>query len=310
MNQKEDTPDHHIVTLFPESDDSPADASEKKESSHLVPDATTVNYLNALDIPVLICDDSGTILFCNTSIETIFGLKADTVPGMILRAMVAGKDRDKLERDLARLSSTDQDRFSLSCTVTLQEGSSRSINLDCRRVTGGGRTSDLLLCTLRDLSETRRIEDELRRLQRQIQTTQATLTNKELALTEAKETIEAEKKRIAIECQANINRVAIPMLRRIKARADAGQMENIELLERCLQELTSPFLSHMEKYHTTLSPRELEICNFVRDGMTSKQIAGILCTSEATVRAQRKMIRKKLGIANEKISLKAALKSY
>jgi DNA-binding CsgD family transcriptional regulator len=94
----------------------------------------------------------------------------------------------------------------------------------------------------------------------------------------------------------------------LKVQCDEAQKGNIDRLEKCLQDITSPFLSHLEKYHTSLSPRELEICNLIRDGLTSKQIAGILCTSEATVRAQRKMIRKKLNIANEKISLKAALK--
>ncbi len=52
-----------------------------------------------------------------------------------------------------------------------------------------------------------------------------------------------------------------------------------------------------------LSPREREICNLIKGGATSKEIAASLSISLATVRKHRELIRRKLGLTNKDINL-------
>jgi len=65
----------------------------------------------------------------------------------------------------------------------------------------------------------------------------------------------------------------------------------------------------LEKNFAELTPREIEICNLVKDGLTCKDIAGVYDISEQTVIKHRKKIRKKLGIGGQKINLISYLKS-
>jgi DNA-binding CsgD family transcriptional regulator len=67
-------------------------------------------------------------------------------------------------------------------------------------------------------------------------------------------------------------------------------------------------MNKLEKNAESLSPRELEICSLIRNGYTSKEIAGILNISPETVRTQRKKIRKKLGLIGQKTNLISYLK--
>ena len=99
----------------------------------------------------------------------------------------------------------------------------------------------------------------------------------------------------------------MPLLDRIKQHATAGQMPYIQRLEQTLRNVASPFLQKLRTKGTGFTSRELEICTLIKQGMSSKDIARYLSTSEETVRAQRKAIRRKLGIANKKTSLQAAL---
>jgi two-component system, NarL family, invasion response regulator UvrY len=48
----------------------------------------------------------------------------------------------------------------------------------------------------------------------------------------------------------------------------------------------------------TLSNRELEVIRYIRDGLTSKEIADILCIAAKTIEVHRHNILKKLGVKN------------
>jgi DNA-binding CsgD family transcriptional regulator len=74
--------------------------------------------------------------------------------------------------------------------------------------------------------------------------------------------------------------------------------------------MVSPFLHELESRFSTLTPREIEICGLIRNGYTTKQIAGVLSRSVQTVLKQRKSIRKKLRISNRRTNLASYLKSF
>ncbi len=120
--------------------------------------------------------------------------------------------------------------------------------------------------------------------------------------------IEGEKKQMALQIQSNIDKVIIPILSNLKQNIDATNRHYYDLLISSLKSVTSPFISRLEIQFSQLTPRELQICLMIRNGLSSKQIASALNNSLETVRKQRKIIRKKLGINSRDQNLASFLK--
>ena len=79
------------------------------------------------------------------------------------------------------------------------------------------------------------------------------------------------------------------------------------MLQYHLEELTSSFGRKITEKSVRLTPREIEICNMVKGGLTSKEISNLLNISRQTVEKHRKNIRHKLGISNKDINLTSFL---
>lgn len=133
------------------------------------------------------------------------------------------------------------------------------------------------------------------------------LRQKNIALQEVLAQIEDGKRSMAAQIQANITRIAIPIVESMARRSDASSAHLVTLLRECLGNISAPLVSKLDKQSLSLSPRELQICHMIRSGLSSKQIAAAFDTSVLTVNKQRNQIRKKLGIAKEKVNLVSLL---
>ncbi|MDX9857511.1 MAG: PAS domain-containing protein [candidate division Zixibacteria bacterium] len=135
------------------------------------------------------------------------------------------------------------------------------------------------------------------------------LQKKNLALKEILSQFETGKREIAEQIQSNIYQIAIPLIDHLHGQTMPGAEHYLTLLKSSLVDIISPFVGRLEEHSTRLTPRELEICNMIKNGLTSKEIAAALHNSIETVFKQRKIIRKKLGIANRKRNLTSYLRS-
>jgi len=135
------------------------------------------------------------------------------------------------------------------------------------------------------------------------------LSQKNIALREVLNQIEEGKRQTAMQVQTNINRIVIPILKSLQNKVPESLEKYIELLDNSLKDIAAPLLSTLETKSAYLTPREMEICNMVKNGMTCKEIADTLNTSVQTVLKQRSQIRKKLGINGKKTNLSSYLKS-
>lgn len=142
-----------------------------------------------------------------------------------------------------------------------------------------------------------------------LQAERQALHEKNIALKEILAQLDDEKNQIARRVKSNVDRIALPLLDAISQKTGSSCEAYIRLLRGCLNELTAPFVNRLESHDVRLSRREIEICNMVISGFSSKEIAGILNSSVNTVLQQRKSIRKKLGIANKNINLQSYLKN-
>ncbi len=82
-----------------------------------------------------------------------------------------------------------------------------------------------------------------------------------------------------------------------------------ETLEHNIEELVAPFGKRISDKRWSLSPREKEVCNMIREDLSTTEIALALGTSSRTVDRYRLKIRKKMGIANKTVNLSSFLQS-
>jgi len=153
-----------------------------------------------------------------------------------------------------------------------------------------------------------RADERIKVTHERLITEQITLTKKNVALKEIISQIENEKKQSAFFIQSNINKIIMPILRKLRDKAGPDEKHYILLLLNSLEEISSPFINELELKYSELFPREIQICNMIKNGMTTKEIASNLEISIETIRSQRKSIRRKLGIANNKIPLTTFLR--
>ncbi|MBE9544849.1 MAG: helix-turn-helix transcriptional regulator [Proteobacteria bacterium] len=80
-------------------------------------------------------------------------------------------------------------------------------------------------------------------------------------------------------------------------------------LKRSLEDLTSSFGRKITQKSLRLTPREIQLCNMIQRGLTSKEIASLLNISLNTVGRHRHSIRKKAEIIEKKENLYNYLQS-
>ena len=135
------------------------------------------------------------------------------------------------------------------------------------------------------------------------------IEQKNMALTEVLQQIEIEKNKIKEGVTLNVEEVLIPALKKMRRKGTKLDKQYIDILEQNLKDLTSTFGIQVSDKHLKLSPREVEIANLIKNGLSSKEIVDMLHISFKTVETHRNRIRKKLGITRKDVNLTTYLQT-
>jgi PAS domain S-box-containing protein len=106
---------------------------------------------------------------------------------------------------------------------------------------------------------------------------------------------------------SNVKHMVMPYLEKLKRSVSEKEKAWIRNIESNLDGIVSPLAKKFASKPVGLTPTELEVVDLVRDGNSSKQIAGLLGISQRTVDFHRRNIRKKLGLNKAKVNLRAHL---
>jgi len=158
------------------------------------------------------------------------------------------------------------------------------------------------------IAERMNAEKALLESEAKLQKQKSTLEQKNIALGEVIAQIEVEKRRIKDDIETNVNIVVSPILEKLKK--EKASAKYVYMLKYHLGRLTSSFGSKITKKSFNLTPREIEVCNLVKGGLTSKDISNLLNISYRTIEKHRKNIRHKLGISNKRINLTSFLREF
>src|SRR5690606_18585965 len=95
---------------------------------------------------------------------------------------------------------------------------------------------------------------------------------------------ERDKTDLQEDVVLNVQRLVAPYLARLrKTRLSTEQATLVDVLESNFQAITSPFLRNVSARHHNLTPREVEIVAFIKQGRKTKQIAQMLNLSPRSV---------------------------
>ena len=152
-------------------------------------------------------------------------------------------------------------------------------------------------------------EQELQESNKQLTVERKALQETNAALRTVLTRIEEEKQSIYKNVQSNVEKILMPILHALTLELPIMQRKYVELLRTNLEELASPFINHLSRKFLSLTPTEIKICNMIRSGLRTKEIAQIQGVSMATINRHREHIRQKLEITNKEINLTTFLQS-
>ncbi len=145
--------------------------------------------------------------------------------------------------------------------------------------------------------------------QRQLLVERQALQDANVALHDSLLLSKQEKKMIGSSIQAKIDKIITPIFYALEADMDERQKKYLSLLKKNFQDIVAPFAEGHQDILTRLSPVEVVICDMIKNGLSSKEIANLRGITHATVGRHRENIRHKLGLANRKVNLVSYLNS-
>ena len=250
--------------------------------------------------------DNGVFSEANDAVAHIYGLtKGTEVVGRPLREFLEQSNPKNVET----MAEYVQKQFHMKNLVSYEKNAHGAIRTVVNNITPGiqdGQIRYVWGASL-DITELFEAQEELARSRKELAAQAKRLEEKNAALKELISYIELDKKEFKDRILANIEQVLLPSLEKI--RLSSREDTYIEQHRRALQDLTSSFGRKMADRRLKLSPREFEVCNLVKNGLTSKEIAGLLKIALHTVEKHRRMARNKLDLANKGINLRTYLNS-
>ena len=117
---------------------------------------------------------------------------------------------------------------------------------------------------------------------------------------------EQVKEEVEQNIVSTVHALILPLISELELSLVKPRPETVaclQVIKQTLAKITAPFARSITSLDYSLTPREVQIANFIRMGKTSKEIAQLAKITCATVESHRDTLRKKLGIKNQKISL-------
>jgi DNA-binding CsgD family transcriptional regulator len=152
-------------------------------------------------------------------------------------------------------------------------------------------------------------EEELQESNKQLNLERKALQESNAALRTVLKRIEEEKHEIYRHIKTNVDKIIMPIIHALDLQLPQTQRKYVEMIKTNLEEITSPFISQLSNSYHHLTPIEITVCNMIRNGLRTKEIAQMRGVSTATINRHRENIRRKFRITNSNVNLATYLQS-
>jgi len=296
------------------------DITERKEAVKGLALASKYNrgLIEASPDPFFIVDFQGTITDVNSAAERI-----------------SGHSRGHLIHTDFCDHFTDREKARMGYRRAFREGSVTDYELDLQH--SGGKTTPVLFnasvyrdesgdavgifAVARDISVRKRMEAVLvvanEQLEQRIEERTVELSAKTRRLEELNTALKVlleqrdeDRRGLEQAILGNVRKLIVPFLEKLRTSGLTGEQTTyVDILELHLYDITSQFVKRLATQLGGLTTTELQVASLIRDGRTTKEIAGILRSSEYTIMFHRSNLRRKLQVKGKKVSLSACLQT-
>jgi len=164
------------------------------------------------------------------------------------------------------------------------------------------------VASMMDITERKRAEEGLRKRESELKIKSKNLLELNTALRVLLKQREEDKKELEEKVLSNIKELALPYVEKIKKGSMGGRdSAYIGILESNLKDIISPFSHKLSSRFLTLTPKEIQVANLIKEGKTSKEIAEIMGVTRSAIDIHRYRVRIKLGLNNKKANLHSYL---
>jgi PAS domain S-box-containing protein len=265
-------------------------------------------FEHANDI-IFILDFDGKILSCNAAAANTYGYEPQKLLGLGIEDLL---DRKYLPvmREFIRVKTDRLDVQNPQEFLThTKDGEAVWVEVNARIVRENGKPVSVHGIA-RNITDRKRMEEALRKRERELEDKSRNLEDANTALKVLLKRREEDKAELEEKVICNTRELILPYIENLKiTQVDSHQRNQLAILERHIDEIISPFLRTLSSRHPDLTPMEIKVITFIREGRTTKEIAELLNVSARTVDVHRDNIRKKLGLKNRKANLRTHLLS-
>jgi PAS domain S-box-containing protein len=265
-------------------------------------------FENANDI-IFILDFDGKILSCNAAASRTYGYKPEQMLGLSMENLL-DKEYLPVVQELIRNKLSDIGVQNPQEFLTrTKDGEAVWVEVNARIMRENGRRVSIHGIA-RNITERKRMEEALKKREQELEEKSRNLEDVNTALKVLLKRREDDKTELEEKVIFNMRELVLPYIENLKMTlVESHQMNQLKILERNTNEIISPFLRTLSSKYPNLTPMEIKIIHFIKEGRTTKEIAELLNASARTVEVHRDNIREKLKLKNRKANLKSYLLS-
>ncbi len=266
-------------------------------------------FENANDI-IFVLDFDGSILSCNAEASKTYGYEPEQMLGLNIKDLLDREylpvAREMLKEKLDGVEYSNPREF---LTYT-REGEAVWVEINARTVKANGRQVSVHGIA-RNITERKRMEEDLRKRERELREKSRNLEEANMALKVLIKHREEDRVELEQKVLYNMRELILPYIENMKMTdVDSRRLNQLKIIEENINNIISPFMRNLAAKYPNLTPTEIQVINFIKEGRTTKEIAGLLKASSRTVEFHRDNIRKKLNLKNRKANLRSHLLSF
>jgi len=247
----------------------------------------------------------GAILEISPSIEKYVPFKREDLIGRSIYEFYVDKNR---RTDFLQEIEGKEYVRDFEILLRNHQGSLLTCSIAASIMPGEGERPPRIVGSMRDISERKRDEETLRQREEELSIKSRNLEELNTALKVLLKQREEDRKEMEENVLANVKTSLLPYIEKLKkGPLTHHQRACLEILEAQMKKIISPFLHRISQACFDLTPQEIRVADFVKNGNTTKEIADILGISIKTVDYHRDNIRRKLGIKNHHTNLRSFL---
>lgn len=159
-----------------------------------------------------------------------------------------------------------------------------------------------------DITEWKEAERGLKKREKELQIKSRSLEELNTTLRVLLKEREGDREELEGKVLSNVQAFVLPYIDKLRrSRFDSKAMAYVDIMESNLMDIISPFSRKISLKYRHLTPKEIQIANFIKEGKTSKEIADLLNVSKSAVDIHRYRLRNKLGLNKVKANLRSHL---